>query len=100
MVWVMGKESRQAIEESEDGYMDDSWTPRMVLGHEFSLLPFIYPHGYPRHLDMHGSVEEAVESAVAAGDDRLLLSMGCPNIQDMQVSSLQKASIHSHSLFY
>ena len=61
-----------------DSNMDNQeWTPKMVLGHEFSLLPFLYPHGYPDHRHMHHLGEE--EEATA-----LLLTPGCPSMQDVQ----------------
>lgn len=93
MVWVMDAESQRIVEESEDGYLDDGWTPRMVLGHEFSLLPFMYPHGYPNHKKVHSSscIKRQVQQPNAEEEeeeeeteDRLLLSMGCPNVQDIQ----------------
>ena len=56
---------------------NQEWIPKMVLGHEFSLLPFLYPHGYPDHRQMHhlGEEEDATQ---------LLLTLGCPSMQDVQ----------------
>ncbi len=78
MLWMMDHKSRQIVKDKED--MDDEWVPRMVLGHEFSMLPCLYPHGYPRHRDMHLlSPEEDDERDIG-----LLMTPGCTSIQSMQ----------------
>ena len=76
MLWFMDAESRRMVEEAEENEIPDDWKPNMVLGHEFSLLPCLYPHGYPRHMEMH--------QVMGGVDARLLLTTDCPSIQDMQ----------------
>lgn len=68
MLWIMDKDSRERVEEG--GALEEGWVPRMILGHEFSVLPFLYPHSYPRHNDVH-KVEEA----------KILLTTGCKDVQ-------------------
>lgn len=74
MLWIMDAESRRTLEEADE-FLDDNWVPRMVLGHEFTLLPCLFPHGYPNHKALH---------LLADMDESLLLSQDCPNVQDMQ----------------
>lgn len=86
MLWAMDGESRRTVEEAVD-LLPDDWMPTMVLAHEFSLLPCLYPHGYPDHARMHHLVAEGTdedEEEDGEGDVDLLLTPSCSSIQDMQ----------------
>lgn len=72
MLWIMDSASRSY----ESVHEDDEWTPRMVLGHEFSLLPFMYPHAYPNHRQRHLLGQEDSVS--------VLQTTGCSSMQVMQ----------------
>ncbi len=76
MLWIMDSESRKEVEEAE-GYLDDDWTPSMILGHEFSLLPCLFPQNYPDHKKIHALGEDE--------DEALMLTQNCHSIQEMQV---------------
>jgi hypothetical protein len=83
MLWVMDAESREIVEEA-DGPLPEDWTPTMVLAHEFSLLPCLFPHGYPNHVGMHrlvGQEQQRRGEMMIEGIEDLLLTPGCFSIQ-------------------
>ena len=74
MLWIMDSTSRRRSENINAA--DEEWNPTMVLGHEFSLLPFLYPQGFPNHRSTH--------RLGGNGDVDLLLTTGCESMQAMQ----------------
>jgi hypothetical protein len=70
MLWIMDGPSRRR----EDP--EDDWEPTMVLGHEFSLLPFLHPHGFPDHGTMH--------KLGSSDGTKLLLTPNCESMLSMQ----------------
>jgi hypothetical protein len=89
MLWVMDAASRKAVEEETDeDCLPDDWAPNMVLAHEFSLLPCLYPHGYPNHAELHCLVSADDEEEDQNDDSNhvdLLLTTSCRSIQVFSV---------------